>query len=47
VEGDYEGDFINDKKEGKGDFVNGFGDIYGKTKNLLVIIIFNVILRCV
>jgi hypothetical protein len=30
VEGDYEGHFVNLKREGHGYFVNGFGDIYGE-----------------
>ena len=30
IDGDYEGDFVDDKKEGKGVFVYSIGDVYGK-----------------
>jgi hypothetical protein len=30
VEGDYEGEFVKGRKEGKGCFVSAFGDIYGE-----------------
>ena len=30
AEGDYEGNFVKNKREGRGYFVSGFGDVYGK-----------------